>query len=92
MMKKKLPEFFQLFLDCRDSILRDYYELYAFVFSEDANIIAGLLLGLNAFEYNVYIKDESFDLYDPVIDLKYYLKEISHDTFSIDSGVQNGEK
>lgn len=91
-MKKKLPELFQTLLDCRDTVLKDYYEYYAFVFSEDANIIAGLLLGLNAFDYNLYIKDEPFDLYEPVIDMKYYLKENNQDTASVDSVLANGDK
>lgn len=79
-MKKKLADFFQELLDQRHTVLVDYYEPYALIMSEDGNVVTGLLVGLNSFDYNVYIKDEFFDLCEPVVDLKYYLRETIQDS------------
>lgn len=79
MMKKKLPECIQSLLDNRHSIpLTEYYEPYALLMSEDAVILAGLLVGLNSFDYTVVLKDPEvaggFE-HEPVLDLQYYLQE-----------------
>lgn len=78
MMKKKLSEYFQTLIDIRETVLKDYYEDFAFIMSDDANILAGLLVGLNSFDYYVYIKDEFLET-EPIIDLKYYLKEYNQE-------------
>lgn len=80
MMKKKLPECIQSLLDNRHSIpLTEYYEPYALLMSEEAVILAGLLVGLNSFDYTVVLKDPEavaggFE-HEPVLDLQYYLQE-----------------
>lgn len=80
LMKKQLADFFQLFVDHRDTVLKEYYETNALLLSEDANILCGLLVGLNSFDYNVYIKEEIFDFFEPVIDLRLYLKYTQDNT------------
>lgn len=84
LMKKQLSDFFQLLLDHRDTILKEYYETNALMLSDDANILCGLLVGLNSFDYNIYIKEEIFDFFEPVIDLRLYLK-YNYDNTSINS-------
>lgn len=74
MMKKKLSDYFQVLIDLRDSALKEYYESFALMLTEDANVLAGLLVGLNSFDYTVYLKDDVFE-HEPVIDLRYYLQD-----------------
>ena len=83
MMKKKLADYFQVLINIRDSTLREYYESFALIMTEDANVLAGLLVGLNSFDFTVFIKDELFD-HEPVIDLKYYLQDNNHDIINGD--------
>ncbi|XP_017463647.1 PREDICTED: protein RUFY3-like, partial [Rhagoletis zephyria] len=47
--------------------------------TEEANLLAGLLVGLNSFDYTVYLKGDDSVLtafeHEPVIDLQYYLQD-----------------
>lgn len=40
---------------------RDWYEPQAMMVSEDAIVVCGLLMGLNALDYNVMMSGEDFD-------------------------------
>lgn len=73
--KKKLSNYFEYLVVNRDSLLKEYYEKYALIYTENANILSGLLVGLNSFDYDVYLKDESFDNISTSLDLECYLKE-----------------
>ena len=42
-------------------ISREWYEPQAMMLSEDAVVVCGLLMGLNALDYNVMISGEDFD-------------------------------
>lgn len=79
MMKKKLPECLQSLLDHRESLLVELYEPWALLMTEEANLLAGLLVGLNSFDYTVYLKGDDSVLtafeHEPVIDLQYYLQD-----------------
>lgn len=74
MMRKKLAEYFQILINNRQQ-LKQYYESVGLLLSEEMNLIAGLMIGLNSFNYDVFIKDSNFDTYATFIDMKYYLKE-----------------
>ena len=40
---------------------REWYEPDAVMLNEESNVISGLLVGLNAIDYNVMMKGEEFD-------------------------------
>lgn len=78
MMKKQLSTFFQILLDHRETILDEYYHPNSLLLSEDANYLVGILIGLNAFDYSAYLKDEYFDFYEPIVDLRLFWNENSY--------------
>ena len=41
--------------------LREWYEPEAMMLSEETVVVCGLLMGLNALDYNVMMKGEDFD-------------------------------
>lgn len=73
-MRKKLAEYFQILLNNRN-LLRQYYDPIGLMLSEEMSLVSGLMIGLNSFNYDVFIKDTNFDAYATYIDMKYYLKE-----------------
>lgn len=74
-MQKHLPEYFKFIIDKKDSVFGEFYENDAFMMSEDAVIIAGMLVGLNIIDCNDWcVKDEDLDFQDTVLDLSTYLK------------------
>ena len=75
LMKKQLAQSFQQLVDHRDSLLQEHYDVNALMLSDDGNVLCGLLVGLNSFDYSVYIKEEILDFYDSVIDLRLYLRD-----------------
>ncbi|OTF70282.1 RUN domain containing protein [Euroglyphus maynei] len=64
LMKKRLAQSFQQLVDHRDSLLQEFYDTNSLMLSDDANVLCGLLVGLNSFDYSVYIKEEILDFYD----------------------------
>lgn len=100
MMKKKLPECLQSLLDHRESLLVELYEPWALLMTEEANLLAGLLVGLNSFDYTVYLKGDDSVLtafeHEPVIDLQYYLQDpygaADVQVFSEKQQMTNGEQ
>jgi RUN and FYVE domain-containing protein 1 len=82
-MQKRLADYFNALIDHRE-LLTEFYEDGAFVMSEEAVAIGGLLIGLNVIECNQWCaRDEGLDAHVNVIDLKHYLKSIG----SVDDAV-----
>nr|XP_056713386.1 RUN domain-containing protein 3B isoform X3 [Euleptes europaea] len=74
LMEKHLSEYISTAL--RDfKTTRRFYEDGAIVMGEEANMLAGMLLGLNAIDFSFCLKGEGLDgNYPPVIDYTPYLK------------------
>lgn len=74
MMQKKLPEYFNELLANRDVLLKDIYHDYAFMLNDEAQVFAGLIIGVNVIDCNFFVKDANFDQMDDIIDLRLYLR------------------
>lgn len=74
MMQKKLPEYFNELLANRNVLLKDIYHDYAFMLNDEAQVFAGLIIGVNVIDCNFFVKDANFDLMDDIIDLSPYLR------------------
>lgn len=74
LMQKKLPEYIRELLDHKDELLRDIYHDQAFMLNDEAQVFAGLIIGVNVIDCNFFVKDENFDIMDDIIDLTPYLK------------------
>lgn len=73
-IQKGLADYFQTLIDRKD-LLIEFYEEEAFVMSEEAVAIGGLLIGLNVVECNQWCaRDERLDLQVNVVDMKPYFK------------------
>ena len=55
--------------------VRDWYEPGAMLLCDEGTVICGLLVGLNAIDYNVMLSGEEFDQTLGVLDLSQYLKD-----------------
>nr|XP_004662345.1 RUN domain-containing protein 3B isoform X6 [Jaculus jaculus] len=85
LMEKHLSEYISTAL--RDfKTTRRFYEDGAIVLGEEANMLAGMLLGLNAIDFSFCLKGEGLDgIFPAVIDYTPYLKfEQSSDSISSD--------
>ncbi len=56
LMQKKLADYFKVLVDVREEILLEFYEPFALMMSEEATILAGLLVGLNVIDCNFCLK------------------------------------
>lgn len=56
LMQKKLADYLKILVDHRDDVLADYFEPDALLMGEEANIIEGLLTGLNVIDCNLCVK------------------------------------
>ncbi|XP_055343201.1 LOW QUALITY PROTEIN: RUN and FYVE domain-containing protein 2-like [Paramacrobiotus metropolitanus] len=74
LMQKKLPDYFKVLVDHRDSLLADCYENGAMLMNDESSVVAGLLVGLNFIDYNLCVKDEDLDRDFQMICLLPYLK------------------
>lgn len=74
MMQKKLPEYFDLLLANKDLLLKNIYHDYAFMLNDEAQVFAGLIIGVNVIDCNFFVKNANFDLIDDIIDLSPYLR------------------
>ncbi|XP_070545448.1 RUN and FYVE domain-containing protein 2-like isoform X2 [Ptychodera flava] len=74
LMQKKLADYFKALIERKD-ILGEYYESNALMVEEEASVIAGLLVGLNCIDCNLFIKEDDLDNQIPVIDFSMYFKE-----------------
>lgn len=74
LMQKKLPEYFNELLAQKNILLKDIYHDYAFMLNDEAQVFAGLIIGVNVIDCNFFVKDANFDLMDDIIDLSPYLK------------------
>ena len=59
LMQKKLADYLKILIDHRDDILSEYFEPDALMMSEEANVIEGLLTGLNVIDCNLCVKVRS---------------------------------
>jgi len=65
LMQKKLADYFKVLVDHRDDALREFYEPIALMISDDAVILSGILLGLNAIDCNFCLKVTSYPIPGP---------------------------
>ena len=75
-VQKVLADYFRVMVDKRNELLRDFYEPDAFLMSEEAIIVQGLILGLNIIDCNWFAKDEDLDYKINLIDIGPYLRDI----------------
>lgn len=75
-VQKVLPDCFRVMIDKRNELLADFYEPDAFMMSEEALHVQGLIVGLNIIDYNWFVKDEALDNQTSIIDIVPYLRDI----------------
>jgi hypothetical protein len=56
-------------------VCRDWYEPYALVRSEELDHISGMLVALNAFDFNLYVRGDDLERRSDVIDWSAYLRD-----------------
>lgn len=56
LMQKKLSDYVKVLVDHRDDVMADFFEPDALMMSEEANVIEGLLTGLNVIDCNLCVK------------------------------------
>uniref|UniRef100_A0A1B6KN59 RUN domain-containing protein n=1 Tax=Graphocephala atropunctata TaxID=36148 RepID=A0A1B6KN59_9HEMI len=78
LMQKKLADYLKILADHRDDVLSEFFEPEALLMSEEANIIEGLLTGLNVIDCNLCVKEEDLDCQQGVIDFSLYLRSTHH--------------
>lgn len=76
LMQKKLADYFKILVDHKEDVLVDYFEPDALLMGEEANIIEGLLTGLNVIDCNLCVKVR-------------YLLQNTNNTVSINGLLQN---
>ncbi|KAL5261966.1 hypothetical protein ACHWQZ_G007613 [Mnemiopsis leidyi] len=74
MMQKKSHIFFMELVNSVDKV-RSLYHPHALLLSEEAHIIAGLLVGLNVIDCNLCLRDKDLDNLPQVVQLSRYLKD-----------------
>ncbi|XP_063969626.1 RUN and FYVE domain-containing protein 2-like isoform X2 [Lytechinus pictus] len=74
MMQKKLADYFKALIESKH-LLSEWYEPTALVMEEEAMVIAGLLVGLNAIDCNFCLKGDDLDSAPSVIDFSMYFKD-----------------
>ena len=75
-MQKQLAENFSFLIQEKDT-LADIYDSESLMLSEEANLIAGLLIGLNGFDFSIDLKSIIDTLDEPlhIINYSNYLRE-----------------
>lgn len=75
-MQKQLAENFTFLIQEKDA-LTDIYDSESLILSEEANMIAGLLIGLNGFDFSIDLKSIIDTLDQPlhIINYSAYLRE-----------------
>lgn len=73
-MQKKLADFTRELLDHRD-VIEEWYEEYAFMNTDDAAVISGMLVGLAVLDCNLDVRGEDLDNQSTVINFSRFLKE-----------------
>ncbi len=75
LMQKRLADHFKLLVEQKQD-LKELYENEALILSEEITIITGLLVGLNALDFNFCLKETSLDhSSETVIHYNLYLRE-----------------
>ncbi|XP_071498605.1 RUN and FYVE domain-containing protein 2-like [Diadema antillarum] len=74
MMQKKLADYFKAIIEKKD-LLIEWYEPTALIMEEEAMVIGGLLVGLNAIDCNFCLKGDDLDSAPSVIDFSMYFKD-----------------
>jgi hypothetical protein len=67
LMQKKLADYFRVLVENREYILLDYYEHFALIMSDEATVLAGLLVGLNVIDCNFCLKVSFTENMKPLI-------------------------
>ncbi|XP_041371842.1 RUN domain-containing protein 3B-like [Gigantopelta aegis] len=85
LMEKRLSEYISAALK-QPKLTRKFYKDGAIMLSDDANVLCGILLGLNAIDFSFCLKGENSDLLGPLaVDYTPFLKfhqsseSVSHD-------------
>jgi hypothetical protein len=75
-MQKDLAENFTKLVEEKDSLF-EIYETEAIMLSEEANVVAGLLIGLNGLDFSIDLKSmhEGLDLPTRPVNYSRYLRE-----------------
>ncbi|XP_033124545.1 RUN and FYVE domain-containing protein 2-like isoform X2 [Anneissia japonica] len=74
LMQKKLADYFRALIERKD-ILSEFYEPGAALMEEEAAVIAGLLVGLNVIDCNLYLKGDDLDSAPSVLDMSVFMKD-----------------
>jgi len=73
LMQKKLADYFKLLIEKPD-ILAEFYESEALMRSDEAVLMAGLLVSLNIVDCSICVKEEDLDVQAGVLDFSLYLR------------------
>ncbi|KJE88857.1 hypothetical protein, variant [Capsaspora owczarzaki ATCC 30864] len=76
LMEKRLSEYFRAMIENRP-VLWEWYDDYALVCSDEANVICGLLVSINVIDFNIFFRGEELDALPSVIDYGRHMKEAS---------------
>lgn len=92
LMQKQLSETFSLLIQEKD-LLNEIYEKDSILVSDEANIIVGLLIGLNALDFSIDLKAilEILDLPLHLINYSNYLRERIPSEFDETSNLNDNE-
>ncbi|XP_071952790.1 RUN and FYVE domain-containing protein 2-like isoform X2 [Antedon mediterranea] len=74
LMQKKLSDYFRALIERKD-ILGEFYDPGAALMEEEATVIAGLLVGLNVIDCNLYLKGDDLDSAPSVLDISVFMKD-----------------
>lgn len=75
-MQKDLADTFMKLIEEKDS-LKEVYEVEAILLADEANVVAGLLIGLNGLDFSIDLKSvhEALDLPIRIVNYSTYLRE-----------------
>ncbi|CAI8044412.1 RUN and FYVE domain-containing protein 1 [Geodia barretti] len=73
-MQKKLGDYFRTMTDNKTK-LREWYEEDSIMVRDEGQVLAGLLMGLNAIDYNMTLSAEEFDKSVGPLDLSGFLRD-----------------
>lgn len=75
-MQKDLADAFMKLIEEKDA-LKEIYEVEAILLADEANVVAGLLIGLNGLDFSIDLKSvhEALDLPIRIVNYSTYLRE-----------------
>jgi len=74
LIEKSLALYLQQ-LTSNEKWTREWYDRHAFLRNEEINVLIGLLIGMNALDFSLCLKNEDFDKQSDYIDFSLYLKD-----------------